>query len=636
MSPRIAIQAMPVLAMVLVALLFAVLLWLLHRNEVEDEYQTLIKDILWVEQNVNFHITTTTEKLVQLAASAGQDDGVFSAQAGQVVRNNPELERVRFLAADGRQRLSEPPGQEGADAAVGAAFTLARSLGRPVYTPVLGTGGVFEVHVPVFRGEAFAGMVVGVYSLGSLLSHHVPWWVAEKYQVAVVDDGGQILAEKSKVASAIPGPSHQVRLDPPGHGLAIVATLHAQEPRLARNILAAAIFALAASAVFSLWALRRHVQRRLKAEMALREEHAFRKAMEDSLTIGMRARDLSGRITYVNPAFCNMVGWSEAELVGCSPPMPYWIPEDMESTLAMHSRVLRGDAPPDGFEITFQRKDGGRFRALVYEAPLIDADGAHTGWMASVLDVTERRRADELERQRAERLQRTARLVTMGEMASTLAHELNQPLAAIASYNAGCLNMVQSGGFNTDELAGALSKLGVQAKRAGQIILRIHDFVRKREPEILPCPLVPLIENALGFVEAEAAKRGVEIRFLPGKGAFPVLADRILIEQVLLNLVRNAMEAMAKTPEGGRVLSVTLRQADDGEAQICVADRGCGIAAEIAANLFQPFFTTKEEGMGMGLNICRSIVEFHRGSLWFEPNPGGGSVFCFALPMRGD
>jgi two-component system sensor histidine kinase DctS len=150
------------------------------------------------------------------------------------------------------------------------------------------------------------------------------------------------------------------------------------------------------------------------------------------------------------------------------------------------SRVLQGKAPHEGFEIRLMHKDGSRFDALIYEAPLIDADGRQTGWMGSIIDVTERKHAEELARQQQEKLQVTARLVTMGEMASTLAHELNQPLAAITSYNAGCLNKLESGNFTTAQLKEALGKLAVQAQRAGHIIRRVHDFVRKSEPKLAP------------------------------------------------------------------------------------------------------------------------------------------------------
>ncbi|WP_156612682.1 sensor histidine kinase, partial [Paramagnetospirillum marisnigri] len=507
----------------------------------------------------------------------------------------------------------------------------AQVYGQPYPQP--GRGTLFEAQLPIFHGGQFAGTVVAVFSFDGMLAHHVPWWFAQTYQLEILDGNGAVLAARSQAGAAPDGLSHQLRFEPPGQGLVLAATVHRSDPHLVRNILAAAIFALALSAVWSLWALRRHVRRRLAAEQALRVEHAFRKAMEDSLTVGMRARDLDGRITYVNPAFCHMVGWSADELVGSMPPMPYWLPEDMEKTYALHRAVLRGDAPPDGFEIVFRRKNGERFHALVYEAPLIESDGRHTGWMASVLDVTERKKAEELARQHQEKLQRTSRLITMGEMASTLAHELNQPLSAIASYATGCLNRLAAGDAKVEELTAPLTKLGVQAQRAGHIIRRIHDFVRKSDPLVAPCALNRVVEGAMGFLEAEARKRAIRVDLELDPRDPQVEADRILIEQVVLNLARNAMEAMGQTPAAERILDVTVESAD-GLAVVRVADQGGGIAPEVAESLFTPFFTTKSEGMGMGLNICRSIIESHRGRLWFEPNPDGGAIFQFTLPEK--
>jgi two-component system, LuxR family, sensor histidine kinase DctS len=637
---RPTLQAMPIIAMVLVVMLLGVLLWLLNRNEVEESRLTLIKDILWVEQNIHFHLTTGEEKLGQLAVELARADlpsETFEIQARAMIANGAEFDRVVLRDADGGQAAAVPPADdESVSPAAREAFTLAKSIGRVAWSApfaMAGRGQVFEAHVPIFRRQRFVGMLVGVVSVDSLLTHHVPWWVAERYKIEIIDGNGTTLGAKTLVELAEPGPSHQVRLEPPGQGLAVVATVYTGETNLARNLLAAAIFALALLSLSSLWLVRRHVRRRLAAELALRNEHAFRKAMEDSLTVGMRARDLSGRITYVNRAFCRMVGWNEDELVGQSPPMPYWSPDALEATMEMHDRVMAGDAPAEGFEIQFRRACGEKFWALVYEAPLIDALGRHSGWMASVLDITERKRAEEMARQQQEKLQRTGRLITMGEMASTLAHELNQPLSAIASYNAGCLNRLGTAGFDPEELRAALTKLGVQAQRAGQIIRRVHDFVRKSEPQLEPCPLNKVIEDTVGFIEFDAQRRGVTLQVKLAPGHIQVSADRILLEQVVLNLARNGLEAMGQTPSRQRKLSITV-STQDGQAIVAVADHGPGVAPEIADNLFQAFFTTKDEGMGMGLNICRSIVEYHQGRLWFEPNTGGGAVFRFSLPMR--
>ena len=165
--------------------------------------------------------------------------------------------------------------------------------------------------------------------------------------------------------------------------------------------------------------------------------------------------------------------------VGKASPSAYNHRSNQENTMArenyFNTLTMAGNAPKDGFEITFQRKNGEHFEALVYEAKLIDGNGQHTGWMASVLDISERKRTEELARQQQEQLQFTARLVTMGEMASTLAHELNQPLAAIASYNTGCLNLMNSADCKVDDIRPALEKIGIQAQRAGKIIRRARN-----------------------------------------------------------------------------------------------------------------------------------------------------------------
>jgi len=253
-----------------------------------------------------------------------------------------------------------------------------------------------------------------------------------------------------------------------------------------------------------------------------------------------------------------------------------------------------------------------------------------------VLDVTERKRAEELARQQQEKLQLTSRLVTMGEMASTLAHELNQPLAAIASYNTGCLNKLESGSYTREELTNALAKLGVQAQRAGRIIRRVHDFVRKSEPKRTLCDLAEIIDDSFGFIEPEARKRNIRIvREIQGMRP-ELMVDQVMLEQVLLNLMRNAIEAMSAMgglPPERRRLTIKLAQLED-QMEIRVIDRGPGMPREVQEKLFTPFFSTKPDGMGMGLNICRSIIEFHHGRLWVEDTPEGGTTFVITIPIR--
>lgn len=635
---------MPIVAMALVVVLLGVFLWVLDRNEREEERHALIKDILWVEQNLRFQLASDVDKLEHLAETLGREGGdprEATPVMRHVVTTNPAIEQILWLDADGRTVTAMPPVEgEGSGALLrGEAFKVARSLGRRVYgapyrLPQAGAG--FDVVIPVFGARGFAGALAGVFSIDAILANHVPWWFAQRYQLEILDADGTLLGAKSHLAVAEPKRSHTLAFDPPGRGLSLVATVYKTDTNAARNILVAAIFALTASALWSLWAVRRHIRRRIQAERALRQEHAFRKAMEDSLTAGMRARDMEGRITYVNPAFCRMVGWTAEELIGRGPPMPYWPPEEMGRCETVFRSVLAGQAPPEGFELRFMRRDGERFDALVYEAPLIDAGGRQAGWMASVLDITERKRAADLARQQQEKLQQTARLITMGEMASTLAHELNQPLSAIASYSTGCLNRLHAGPCSAAELAPPLEKLANQARRAGLIIRRVHDFVRKREPNVAAVDLTAIIEDSVALLASDARKHGVRITVQGCDGAPPVLADRILVQQVLLNLMRNAIEAMAHTRREARELGVAVSVQED-VVLTRIRDHGCGITADVAEKLFSPFFTTKTEGMGMGLNICRSIVEHHKGRLWYEGDPGGdsggGTSFLFTLPV---
>jgi two-component system sensor histidine kinase DctS len=352
--------------------------------------------------------------------------------------------------------------------------------------------------------------------------------------------------------------------------------------------------------------------------------------MEDSLDTGMRARNLDGEIIYVNPAFCRMVGWSAEELIGRLPPMPYWADDYLDETRAMHDRVLAGQGPEEGFELKFKRRSGEVIDVLIHEAPLIDAQGRHSGWMGSMVDITERKHADERARQQQDRLQSTARLVAMGEMASSIAHELNQPLAAISSYCTGAANLLRNQ-TPTTEVLPALDKAVEQARRAGQVIRRIYSLARTGESRFETVHLAERVDAALALMDSEIRQKNIRVA-LDLSPLAVVEGDPVLLEQALFNLLRNAIESMRDTMPEQRHLAIALACAD-GYAKLAIADRGCGIAAGVAGQLFDPLFTTKTEGMGMGLAICRSVVENHRGRLWFEANPEGGSVFHVLLPL---
>lgn len=630
---------LPRLAFLLFIAVVGALLWLYDRAEKEEQRSILISDVLWLEQDLRFQLTRHEEILGQIGPREAANSEVFEAHARPLLASKAGVRQVVWLDAGGRIRRVFPGSMKPAAAGVAApapeTMRLARSLGRAVYSPaypVEGGDWQFEVHVPVFRGDKLAGSSVGIYSIRHILDEAIPWWLAERYRISVINTAGTHLGDRSKIDATDEKNGYELPFEPPGHGLSLRTVPYQTPGPLAGRLLGAALVLLAIVVLWSLWALRRHVQHRQLAETALHNEYAFRKAMEDSLQTGMRARDLAGRITYVNPAFCRMVGWSAEELVGRSPPMPYWPDEHFDETQAMHDRILAGEGPEDVFELKFKRRNGEVFDVLIHEAPLIDARGRQTGWMGSLIDVTERKRAEDLLLQQKERLQAAARLIAMGEMASSLAHELNQPLAAIASYNTGCLNLLESGMADPAELKSALAKSAEQAQRAGRIIRRIYEFVRRAEPKAEPCDIAELIDEVLNLVEADARRIGMRIEKNVAAPLPHIHGDRVLIAQALLNLVRNALDAMRALEKERRVLAISA--ASDGSAiTVAVADRGCGISADAADRLFEPFFTTKAEGMGMGLNICRSVIEGHHGRLWYERNPEGGSIFRVRFPL---
>lgn len=373
-------------------------------------------------------------------------------------------------------------------------------------------------------------------------------------------------------------------------------------------------------------------QRVLERTHALQQAQAFRQSMEDSLLVGMRARDLQGRIVYVNAAMCDMVGFSADELIGCLPPYPYWHPDDLDRHWNDSDTALAGKAAPQGNENRLRHKDGSDVYTMFYTAQLIDGDGKHIGWMSSVVDITAQKRAEEQQQQREAQLQRVQRVITVGEMASTLAHELNQPLAALVNYAAAARSLAAQG--KTELLNDSLAALSSQALRAADIVGRIRRWVRQHPEAREPCDLNAAVDQSLGLLlRAEARRHGVAVRLDLAHGPLRVNADRVLLEQVVLNLGLNALQAMqthATPPEGHELILRTT--ADARFACLEVLDRGPGLPPEIAKRLFEPFFTTRSDGLGLGLNICRSIVESMGGELLARNRDGGGAVFEIRLP----
>ena len=510
---------------------------------------------------------------------------------------------------------------------------------------------VIDLCIPLLTSGRPDGFVGATVALSPLLDEAVAADITRGHELSFVEADGTRVARAGRQRGA--GVYMAERLvDLPGQSLQLRLDSHSGGPKLIPNLAVALVLGLSLVLAVVVLLLARDVRLRAGAEGALAEALAFRKAMEDSLATGLRARDLSGRITYVNPAFCQMVGFSAAELQSSETP-PYWPPE-LAAEYASRQKLRLGrkaeEQTPqesrEGFETTFIKRSGERISVLIFEAPLVDGSGRHTGWMSAALDISAQRRVEELARQQQERLQATARLATVGEMASLLSHELNQPLAAIASYAAGSMNLLDAPSETADPdtlplLRQAAQRIAEQAERAGRVIKSVHDFVRRREQPREAWRVDVLIDAVLPLARLQARKSGTRIEVDLPPQPLRVVCDRTMIEQVLLNLTRNGIQAMEEgTALADRVLGLRVRQRHERWVEFSVVDHGPGIAPDVARRLFTPFFTTRSEGMGLGLSLCRTVIEQHGGVLDFqnlesaESARGVGTEFRFTLPAE--
>lgn len=663
----------------LVAALLVTLVWLAGRYEASQLQDRIERDAVDVANDIRSGLERNVQSLQGLPAPHASSPLEWTRRATGLLRTHRELLRIEWRDARLREvvhvdsdhraavfdtlaRLQLPP-----DAM--AACRNADALRTPQYAPSrfvarAGALGLQVMDLCLPLGAPAGGYLVATYALGDVLTEMVGQSFARAYDVAFSAVDGTRLAFHGTARRGNRTFSATQPLELPGYALVLRLDSWRGTPALFPNFLTAMVVAMAIGLVLVLVLLARDARRRLRAEHELANALAFRKAMEDSLVTGLRARDLQGRTTYVNPAFCQMVGFSAQELIGAGNAVPYWPPEQLDEYQERQQARLRGSQPPrEGFESVFVRKDGSRFPVLIIEAPLIDAQGVQSGWMSAFLDISEQRRVEEISRASRERLQATARLATIGEMASLLSHELNQPLAAIASYAAGSINMLHHArqrapveravpgraGATLPDLpadASALLEQGMQhiaeqAQRAGKVIKSVHDFVRRREQAREPAAAATLLDAIMPLVQLQARKLGVRVQIRIDEDLPAVLCDRTMVEQVLLNLARNAMQAMDRMQGRDRVLGLQVRRAPSSERtahlqgwlEFAVSDTGAGITPAVADQLFTPFFTTKAEGMGLGLSLCRTVVEQHGGFLAHAPNPPLGTVFRFTLPV---
>jgi PAS domain S-box-containing protein len=792
----------PVAAVLLFLAAIVVAFWYLRLEEMDREQEAVKRDVEYAQQRVRLRLLERQEQLMRLARDISNkevDPEEFMGRAEGMVVQYPELQAVTWID-DKRKIIASYAAPSITSAQLRVAgdvlkpggetesmYGLARDLQQPVYSqPAAGNDsyGMLQLHIPLAGKTRFAGVILAEYSIDGLLRYGSPTEISAKYAVALLDGKGRVLAGTSvpprhKATQWLPWTpqniEYEVPVSPVGNGLVI----RAQAYRASLGVIGSGLFwlvsVLSAMTAWMLIANWRHTRRRMQAQQALVAETNFRRAMENSILTGMRALDLQGRITYVNAAFCQMTGWSEGDLVGRTPPFPYWPEEDREMLAARLDDEIHGRAGPGGIQVRVKRKDGTLFDARLYVSPLVDAKGHQTGWMTSMTDITEpnrireqlsasyerfttvlealdasvsvaplgseellfanklyrqwfgthtvghlqmvaqagvpehprtgesqdevdsfvglptgpltsarsenaeifvpelgkwlevrsrylnwvdgrlaqmviatditpRRHAEEQAAAQAERAQAASRLITMGEMASSVAHELNQPLTAINNYCHGMVSRIKGGQINQDDLLAALEKTARQAQRAGQIIQRIRSFVKRSEPNRSVSDVAQMVSEAVELAEIELRRRNVRLSHYVAARLPNLEVDPILIEQVLVNLMKNAAESIdnAKRPVSRRSveLRVIPKQVEEQPViEFSVIDSGQGLAPEVMDRLYEAFFSTKVEGMGIGLNLCRTIVESHQGRMQAENIYNGAEVagcrFSFWIPVSG-
>ena len=774
----------------------------LRLEEIDREQETIKRDVEYAQQRLRLRLLERQEQLMRVArdvSSKEVDAEDFMSQAESLINNYPELHALTWI--DGKQRVkaayASPSASNQQLRGVGSAvvfkdpegvfaFNFARDLSQPVYSrPIIekGVWPILQLHIPLTEKGKFAGVVMGEYSVDGLMRFGVPNEIMAKYAMSFINGkntllAGQAIKPRNAATQLLPWAAapneYQIPVSPVGNDL----VLRAQAYRTSLGLIGSGLFwltaVLSALTVWMLVATWNHTRRRLRTQQALISETNFRRAMENSMLTGMRALDMQGKITYVNPAFCDMTGWSEEELIGTTAPFPYWPAQDIDILTKQLETELAGFSPVGGFQIRVKRKNGKLFDARMYVSPLVDAKGVQTGLMTSTTDITEpnrvrqqliesqdrfitvlegmeasvsvaplgrsdllfankmyrqwfgadtvghlqmiaqagvalempmeemgddvdslaglpldqlsssqiknfeifipeltkwlevrsryltwvdgrlaqmviatditpRRNAEALALQQAERAESASRLITMGEMASSVAHELNQPLTAISLYCNGMVSRIKDKQINEEDMLGALEKTAKQAQRAGQIIHRIRSFVKRSAPNRTMSNIPAMVEAAKELADIEMRRRNVHLSLYVAARLPELLVDPILIEQVLINLLKNAAESVDAAQRSSVNRSVELRVApkhiqERDVIEFTVIDTGLGLKPEVMERLYESFFSTKAEGMGMGLSLCRSIIESHSGRIAAENIYNGAEVvgcrFAFWIPLQ--
>lgn len=381
--------------------------------------------------------------------------------------------------------------------------------------------------------------------------------------------------------------------------------------------------------------LQAEIIERKRVEAALREGEKRYALATSAGRVGIWDLDLKTHEIHLDPSLKGMLGYADHEITNRLEDWERYVhPDDREQVMEKVQAHLRGVTPEYEALHRMLHRDGSIRWFVARGTALRDSEGRPCRLVGTDTDVTERRLAEEQARQRQAELAHVARLSTLGEMTTTLAHELNQPLGAIANYSQACWRTLKANTDAPEMLFSALEQITAQARRAGEIVRRLRMFVRKSDGMRRPTDINALVTETLQFIETDTRERRVQLQ-LDLATALPVVhVDAVQVQQVLLNLIRNAIEAMNGVSRDARTLIICTQLASESSLRLRVRDTGPGLDEVAMQRVFESFYTTKPHGVGMGLSISRSIVEAHGGRIWVEAPADGGVEFNFTLPLR--
>ena len=745
-------------AILLLAGAIAGLAYLLINEDRAMQRDALNRDVDTLAQSLSLRLQAMTEAATSIALEIGDakyNESRFASTGREFMMSKPELLHLSYVDGNSRVRWSVQSPNPLADwsrpaaSEIGAEITSVIKRARDAHStffsppyedksgPSSDNGSPFtDLVTPVFSDDRYVGAVLARVSLPELLRLTVKPELGQRYRIALRGEDGAVLAASTSGETPSEEPRYAVRVPLLSDGMTVQASPFRQRSRVLGNALSGLVVGLTLIVMVTLAALARRDVKQAQVERVLRTETAFRRAMEDSLATGMGVLDRHGVLRHVNQAFIQMTGWPAGDLIGRSPPFPYWPPERYAEYQAKLAIVLAGQAPASGFELKVLRRDGSMFDARTYFSALLADDGEQLAWMSSMADITESKRfseqlaaaherfttvlesldaavsvvaddggdellfanrsyrdlygptsaghrkwgaalpsnavageifdpeiarwfdvrtryvrwvdgrdvllqiatditerkaTEEIVRQQQEKVELTSRLMTMGEMASSLAHELNQPLTAISNYCLGAVSRMKEAASSTKSCCRPRENRRPGAAR------RQHHPAHSLVRETLRAEPPPHRGPAHG------RRRG---RFRRHRGGQERHRDSHRCRSTSAATARRsdpdrAGDAKPAEERGrrdgpghgsARIELVVRRQDDMALFSVSIADSGDRACSTRICS--KPFFSTKPEGMGMGLNICRSIVEFHHGRLTESLQcPDGGAIFVFTLPL---